>query len=323
MHTAESTEKFDFIINRRSGTVLRVGEDAIRQGLAEVYGEKAGTICFVEGGGVASSVKEWVQRSDRQGRGLIIGGGDGTVLTAAAEVLGRDDISLGVLPMGTHNLFARQLGFEADFRKAAAQYKNSSVCEVDVGQVNGLYFLCGLMIDQNSVGFYQAREDVRDKKRWTAAKKIMSTASGILFRRKKTLDVSGQEHKARVFAVTNNKLSPRAYDKNRAAVNPDKTMAVIENMFYKADQGDGLLAFYAFSGGPLQTAAMLRRAWSGTWADHKSVKVQTATEFSIKFPKSDGKEYTIVLDGEIMKTRLPLDIKIIPKGLRVYRPSRG
>src|SRR3954462_633837 len=96
-------ESFDFIVNRRGGTVLKTGEDKVREEILSRFGKKAGTFTYVEGGDVATSVKDWVRQNAGKNRGLVIGGGDGTVMTAAEQVLGRSDVTLGILPLGTQN----------------------------------------------------------------------------------------------------------------------------------------------------------------------------------------------------------------------------
>ncbi|HYD19655.1 MAG TPA: diacylglycerol kinase family protein [Patescibacteria group bacterium] len=314
----ETEEKIDVIVNRRSGTVLKLGEAAVRDGLVDSLGTRLGSINFIEGKDITASVREWTLAHKGDKRGLILGGGDGSVLTAAAEFLGRDDITLGVLPLGTHNLFARQLGFAADFRAAAKQYKNVENSRVDVGNVNGENFLVGLMIDQNSVDFYQARELWRDKKYFRAAGKFLSTVFGIVAGRKAKLDVAGQEQKGRIFLVTNNQLLPRA---NTGFVKPtaEGLKPVIENVLAKGD-ADGLLGFYAFAGGPHNLAMLLPKLWDGSWTAAKSVIVQTAPELLIQPGRAASTQLPIILDGEVKSAAYPLKVSILPQALPVYRP---
>ncbi|MBI1216292.1 MAG: hypothetical protein GC185_10825 [Alphaproteobacteria bacterium] len=319
--------KFDIVINRRSGTVLKTGEAGIESGLREGFGDQCGEIMMIDGKDIAATVRDWVAKNAGSGRGLVIGGGDGTVLTAAGEVLGREDIALGVLPLGTHNLFARQLGFAADFKKAAAQYKNSAPASVDVGQVNGKNFLVGLMIDRNSVEFYQAREDFRDKKYFRGLRKIFSMAAGVIGGRKLKLDVDGKLHTGRIFIVTNNMLSPKPSPKPAPFALPssETLKPVIENALAKGAQDDGRLALYAFKGGAHNVASLTAAITDGSWTQHKSVTVTSGQALSITPSGKDkaGKqaELPIILDGEETKTTYPLEVKIVPKGLRVFRPG--
>ncbi len=287
--------------------------------MRESLGNRLGTLTFVEGKDIIPTVKQWTVDQAGKGRGLILGGGDGSVLAAAEVFMNRDDITLGVLPLGTHNLFARQLGFAADFKDAAKQYASLKTDKVDVGNVNGENFLVGLMIDQNSVDFYKARELHRDKKLVKAGAKFMATAFGVVAGKKATLDVSGTEHKGRVFIVTNNQFQPRA-NEGIMMPTPEGMKPVIENILAKGDS-DGLLGFYAFKGGAANFTMLVPKLWDGTWPEAKSVKVQTAPELVIQPGDKKGGALPIILDGEVKEAQYPLNVKILPKALKVYKPA--
>jgi diacylglycerol kinase family enzyme len=317
---AAADVKFDVLINRRSGTVLRTGEDKVKQGLAAAFGSRTGDITFIDGGDIAAAVRSWAAKNAGSNRTLVIGGGDGTVLTAANEVMGRTDITLGVLPLGTHNLFARQLGFSADFNQAAAQYKSSAPETIDVGQVNGMNFLCGLMLDQNMVQFLESHEDRRNGKHLSALQKVISFGQGLTLSRPRKLKVSAgagapeTTYSGRVFLVSNNLLAPK---KGGGILTPGRVKTLIENMWNKGDMADGQLAFYAIPAGPL-AVGMLGQMKDGSWAD----KVASFMSPQLRITTDDKeKETAIVLDGEVKKTQYPLNVKILPRALRVYRPQ--
>ena len=48
---------------------------------------------------------------------VVVGGGDGTVATAAGKLIGRTDKALGILPLGTLNLYAKDLGIPLPSRR--------------------------------------------------------------------------------------------------------------------------------------------------------------------------------------------------------------
>jgi diacylglycerol kinase family enzyme len=79
---------------------------------------------------------------------VAAGGGDGTVSTVAGALLG-SDVPLGVLPLGTLNHFAKDLGMPADLDKAVDVIVNGRRTRVDVGEVNGRVF-----INNSSIGIY-------------------------------------------------------------------------------------------------------------------------------------------------------------------------
>jgi len=73
-------------------------------------------------------------------RRVLVGGGDGTVSLAASRLLGRD-VTLGVVPLGTGNDFARSLGIPGTVEAAVDVIVQGYCAKVDVGLVNGRPFL--------------------------------------------------------------------------------------------------------------------------------------------------------------------------------------
>ncbi len=71
---------------------------------------------------------------------VVAAGGDGT-LHLVANALAGSRLRLAVLPMGTANDFARALGIPANLSAAAALAAHGSGRAVDLGRVNGRYFL--------------------------------------------------------------------------------------------------------------------------------------------------------------------------------------
>jgi diacylglycerol kinase family enzyme len=71
---------------------------------------------------------------------IVIGGGDGTISAALAELLQLNK-PLAVLPLGTANDFARTLGVPADAIEAAEIAVGGCEHRIDVGKVNGRPFI--------------------------------------------------------------------------------------------------------------------------------------------------------------------------------------
>jgi len=71
---------------------------------------------------------------------LVAGGGDGTVGCAADRVAGTE-VTLGVLPLGTANDFARTLGIPTGLDDAVESLVAGKVVDVDLGRLDGRAFL--------------------------------------------------------------------------------------------------------------------------------------------------------------------------------------
>ncbi|NLE44103.1 MAG: diacylglycerol kinase family lipid kinase [Chloroflexi bacterium] len=79
---------------------------------------------------------------------VLVAGGDGTVNEALNGLVG-SETALGVLPVGTGNVLARQLGMpvhplrqQLHFNEIVSGLVDGTVRDVDVGEANGRYFLC-------------------------------------------------------------------------------------------------------------------------------------------------------------------------------------
>lgn len=71
---------------------------------------------------------------------IVVGGGDGS-LSAAANVLARTDATLGILPLGTANDFARNLRIPRDLQSACRAIVHGRRRRVDLGKVDGRCFV--------------------------------------------------------------------------------------------------------------------------------------------------------------------------------------
>jgi len=71
---------------------------------------------------------------------FIAAGGDGTVRSVASELIGTKKI-LGVLPMGSGNGFAKELGFRPNIRSLLKDIKKAESHDVDIIMVNDMICL--------------------------------------------------------------------------------------------------------------------------------------------------------------------------------------
>ena len=98
---------------------------------------------------------------------FVAAGGDGTINTVVQALVGTE-ATLAVIPAGTFNHFARDLGIPLDAREALDVALNGATKQIDVGRVNDRYF-----VNNISLGLYpemvaRREERGRDYPRWKA-----------------------------------------------------------------------------------------------------------------------------------------------------------
>jgi diacylglycerol kinase family enzyme len=123
------------LINRRSGAVLQAGAAKIEQRFRQAF-EAAGLaadIRLLDGGEMAKAVRA---ADLRRFRCIAVAGGDGTV-NAVLSAFQDNPAPLVILPLGTLNLFARDLGMSARLDADVAAIATAEFTAVDLGRVNG------------------------------------------------------------------------------------------------------------------------------------------------------------------------------------------
>ncbi|WP_107774498.1 lipid kinase [Nocardioides sediminis] len=121
-------------------TAARTGAAALRMVEAELRrsGVEAVDVHRVDGGAqLPGALAEAVGAEPDL---VVVGGGDGTVGCAAA-LLAHTRATLGVLPLGTANDFARTLEIPSALPAAVDTLLSGKVVDVDLGRVNGSVFL--------------------------------------------------------------------------------------------------------------------------------------------------------------------------------------
>ena len=117
---------------------------------------------------------------------VVAGGGDGTMNGVAAALVDTP-CAMGVLPLGTLNHFAKDLGIPLDIDGAAGTIARGVERRIDVGEVNGEVF-----VNNSSLGLYpmmvRGREQIQrlGRGKWTA---LFWSALAVL-RRYPTLTIS-------------------------------------------------------------------------------------------------------------------------------------
>ena len=143
-------------LNRLSGGKTRDDKDvrAITDALASA-GIKA-EIELCGGGAIAKRTKA---AAAAKAKLVIVAGGDGSV-SAAADVLAGTSTALGILPLGTRNHFARDLGIPADLKEAAEMIASGKPTRIDIATLNDRTF-----VNNSAIGLYPLMVIDRDSQR--------------------------------------------------------------------------------------------------------------------------------------------------------------
>lgn len=262
---------------------------------------KGGMTVTEEKAGATETLSDLIRRRAQQFDLVVLGGGDGTLNTAASGLLDTG-LPLGVLPLGTANDFARTVGIPADPVKAAEVIVTGSPSPIDLGEVNGHLFF-----NVASIGFSaELAADLTEhaKKRW--GKLGYAIVAARLLARSQLfsahLDHDGTSEKIRTMQVSVG--NGRHYG---GGMTVEKS----------ATADDGLLDFYSLEVDHwwrlLALLPSLRKGTHGRWND---VRAFRTTEVTIR----TGKPRPVNTDGELMTTT-PAHFRIRPKALRVFTPK--
>jgi diacylglycerol kinase family enzyme len=235
---------------------------------------------------------------------LIIGGGDGTVSAAASALAGTDTL-LGILPLGTLNHFARDLGVPTDLAKAAELIAAGTERRVDVAEMNERIF-----INNSAIGLYPLMVIDRDVQRMRLGRSkrlAMLVAS------------------ARTLARFNHQRLTLTVNDQKERV--DTPLLFVGNNEYRLDIGapgrresleDGRLCVYVMRkktrAGLL--AASLRALFNRARPDDME-RIDQVERLRVGSHRS---HLPVSLDGEVVRAAPPLEYRIRKGAIRVIAP---
>jgi len=236
---------------------------------------------------------------------IVAGGGDGTVNAVASALVGNSSIKLGILPMGTFNHFARDLGIPIEMEKAVEIIVAGQVQSVDVGEVNGRIF-----VNNSSLGLYPAMVRLRESLQKSGHTKLLAAlwASIRIFIRFRRLRLelhpatgSILKRKTPMLFVGNN---PYATSIATLGTRPSLDRGLLWAMMPTASTRWGLLSslFAILSG---------REEASDIFTFEATNLVVASNRHLLK----------VAIDGEVLQLSLPLNYRTRPKSLQVIVPA--
>jgi len=290
------------VLNARSGTG---SGDAQVATLRELFAQEGVEAEFVLAHG-AGDMFEAVDRACARGVELVVaGGGDGTQSAVASRLAGRDMVQ-GVLPLGTLNHFAKDLGIPLQLPEAVRTLARGRVLEVDVGEVNGRVF-----INNSSLGLYprivRQREAHRKKglPKWIAMLRALLYVAchhSSLYLRLKIDDAGSEFRKTPFIFIGNNRYE-------LAGLNIGKRNSLRGAHLWICRAPD------ANRGGLLR---LTLRALSGRLKD----KDLEATEAKEAWIETHSRHAHVSTDGEVLAMKGPLHYRSRPRALKVIVPQR-
>jgi diacylglycerol kinase family enzyme len=296
-----ATDAIAVIVNAGSGG----GNDQALVDRLAGHFQAAGLHAEVElahgGDEIAAAVGNAIARRPRL---IVAGGGDGTVSTIAAKLVDTG-LVFGVLPLGTLNHFAKDLGIPLDLADAVAVLARGQAAPVDVGEVNGRIF-----VNNSGLGLYPdiVHDRERQQKRlgrgkWPAFAWAMLAALRRYPFLGVTLVVDGKEVLRRtpfVFIGNNEYLM--------------EGFAIGE----RSGMEDGLLSLYvAQRPGRWRLLQLALRALTGKLRQARDFDAILATDIVVQSKK---KRLRVATDGEVTVMTPPLHYRIRPASLIVMRP---
>lgn len=237
---------------------------------------------------------------------VLVSGGDGTIASAADALLGTE-CELAVLPGGTLNHFARDLGLPRDDVAACVEIAATRAARpVDVGTINGRVFL-----NTGSIGVYVAFVRVRER-----------------------LEPLMGYHLASVFAAIRCWASLHGFDVavtdgdgTRSYHTPLLYVGVGERELDRRELGarvpNGPRALHAFVLRETARARLLGRAIAvlanGTRSLMRSgsLEVHLVQGFAVHLDRPSA---TVALDGELVRMDAPLEFRFVENAVRIVAP---
>lgn len=289
------------LINRAGGSAAARNDVAAE---AQAAFEAAGIdaqIELIDGGECEVRARAIAERGDPL---LVVGGGDGTISAAAGAIAGTST-RLGILPLGTLNHFARDLGIPPALEEAAALIASGAERSVDLAEVNERVF-----INNSSIGLYPLLVSDREAQQQR------------LGRRKQVAMAVAAARTLLRFSSKRLRLTVN----DRSAVVDTPLLFVGNNVYRLELPGAGTRE--RLDGGELCVMVLRRKSRWGFFAAvfrsllgrGRSTDIAVIGDVQHLRVDSPRRALRISLDGETALMQVPLVYRIRPKALTVIAP---
>lgn len=232
---------------------------------------------------------------------VVVGGGDGTLGSAAGE-LAKGRATLGILPLGTRNHLARELGVPLDLEGAVRLIAQRATRRIDLGRVGERVF-----VNNASIGLYPAlvrRRDDHPAPKWIAAVPAAAGALRRMRHHRLRLVLDGDETPV---------VTPLLFVGNNRYVLDREAMGTREAL------DDGRLSVFAVaSRRRLALVGFALRTLLGRADPERDfAAIGDVARLTVE---GHGRSIDVALDGEVMRLPLPLRFRSDPGALKVVAP---
>ncbi|MFN7121286.1 MAG: diacylglycerol/lipid kinase family protein [Hydrogenophaga sp.] len=302
-----------FVVNGQAGHGdAEATREAIEAGLREAG--RTGAVLFAAPGELARVAFDAAARAFAEGSAVVAVGGDGTINTVA-QAAHAAGCTLGVIPRGTFNYFAREHGAPTETLEALRWLLDARPEPVQISAINEQVFLVNA-----SLGLYP--DLLQDRETWKARfgrSRLVAFGAGMatLLRAQRRLKLSieweGQQREVRTLTlfVGNNRLQLEQLglgtsgDQSEGAATDGHVTAVILK--------------------PVGTLAMLglmSRGALGQLGEASGIERFVCQSLVIKPSRLMGRrKVKVAFDGEVDWMRAPLTIRVLPQPLWLLKAA--
>ncbi|MET0958306.1 MAG: diacylglycerol kinase family protein [Solirubrobacterales bacterium] len=235
-----------------------------------------------------------------QGMTPVVISGDGLIGQIGGALAGTG-ATMGVIPGGRGNDFARVLGIPDDPAGAVAALAGGASREIDVGDVNGRRFLCIA-----SCGFDSDANRIANEARFIRGQLVYAYAAlrALIAWKPATFTITLDGRRRDLVGYSVAAANSRAYG-GGMFIAPD------------AELDDGLLDVVTTAKvGKLRFLVNLPKVFSGKHVENPEVSVSRAAEVLIEADRP----FAVYADGEHLAD-LPATVRLLPRALRVIVPG--
>ena len=289
--------KLDVIVNQNAGA--QAGQNELKS-LSDKFAENGvNAEIFVANSG-AEVVEIARQSVAGDASAVVAAGGDGTINSVASQTIDSGK-ALGVLPLGTLNHFAKDVGIPLDINEAIRTIALGHTELVDIGEVNGHIF-----VNNSSLGLYPSIVREREKQQRLGSGKwpAFVWAAFTVLRRYPFLDIRLQAEQKDLISRT-----PFVF------VGNNKYEMETLNIGSRAVMDAGELSLYmTHRTGRFGLVRLAFRALLGKLHQEKDFVALQTQEVLIA---TKQRRVRVALDGEVTVMQPPLHFRIRPRALSV------